>query len=35
MEATNIQEIAEILNPIQQQCLELSRPWYFLWNENE
>ena len=34
-EAKNLKEIAEILNPIQQQCLELSRPWYFLWNENE
>ena len=30
-----IDEIAQNLLPIQEQCLELSKPWYFLWNENE
>jgi len=35
MEATNLEQIANIFEPIQTQCLELSKPWYFLWNENE
>ena len=33
-EAKNLEEIAIVLAPIQEQCLELSKPWYFLWNEH-
>lgn len=33
--AVSLEQIAEAIEPIHDQCLELSRPWYFLWNENE
>lgn len=31
----SLEQIAEAIDPVHEQCLALSRPWYFLWNENE
>lgn len=35
MSATSLEQIAEAIEPVHNQCLELSKPWYFLWKENE
>lgn len=33
--AQSLDQIAEAIDPVHTLCLELSKPWYFLWNENE
>jgi hypothetical protein len=33
--AESLEKIADAITPVHEQCLELSKPWYFLWKENE